>query len=367
MTLSSDSIPAREKVYHALKTAPGTRPELAQRTGLSVVSVIAAVDELIACELARLQETPPPSGRGRPAARVGLRLDTTITALDLGAPQVLAGRFNLLGGFQEGSETRTHGTAFSRFSEDPEHNVQLLQAWLQEQGSANLSVISVLGAVHPRTRILSSHPLGMKEYPLEKDLSERLGWPVLVENDANLSAWHSWHTLGLAKEDPLVFLNYSHGIGLGMVLGGKVYHGATGAAGEVSYAADPAKRGRHDILARRLIRHLHSAIPGSTTAEVAAVAVQGDRSALKALKLFNQDLANHLTAVAAVLDPAVMVLQDVPHAADPLQKELQKALSELDLHPRVMVSPLGPMGGLYSAAHYGAHILEQQKLRGEMP
>ncbi|GEM46263.1 ROK family transcriptional regulator [Deinococcus cellulosilyticus] len=363
MTTPPETRSARERVFDALKQGSATRPELAQRTGLSVVSVIAATDELIETGLVALDDTPPPTGRGRPAAKVRLRLDAhTITTIDLGTPEVIAGRYNLLGQRLFTDAPRAHGSPFTLYDQSPEKNVDRLYQWLADQGPAQLSVISVLGAVHPRTRRIHSYPLNLKDHPLEHELSQRLGWPVLVENDANLSAWQMWHTLKLSKDDPLVFLNFSAGIGLGMVLGGQIYYGSTGAAGEVSYAADPEKRGRHDILARKLLKHLHSVLPHSNTSQVAALAAEGNKAALRALKRFNQDLANHLTAVAAVLDPTVMVLQDLPHAAGPLLEEVRRALTDLDLPTKVIISPLGPYGGLDSAGAYGAAWLERVRL-----
>ena len=365
MTRPTEPKLARERVYAALKPGPGTRPELAQRTQLSVPTIISAVEELTSLGLVTLEDAPPPGGRGRPAARVRRVPERfAITTRDLGSSQTMSGLYDLEGTRLTWAE---HGTVGSQLTNDPERNVALLLGWLRGQGHADLSVISVLGAVNPRDRTLTSVPLALRDYPLEAELSAALGWPVLVENDANLSAWHAWHALGLTPDDPLVFLNFSLGIGIGMMLGGRVYHGATGAAGEVSFAADPAKRGHHEGLAQRLLRHLHVAVPQGNTAQVAALAAQGDKAARRALRSYNADLTNHLTAVAAILDPAVMVLQDVPHAAELLRQELQRALSELDLRPEVVVSPLGPLGGLDSAGQYGATHLEHDRLTRPTP
>lgn len=362
MTQAPESRSARERVYEALKAGPGTRPELASRTGLSVVSVIAAVDELASQKLAVLEDTPPPSGRGRPAARVRLNTEGfRITALDLGSPTVACGRYNLLA---EPEEVQQFGNPYQLLNDQPEHNLNLIQQWLSLHGPADVVAISMVGSINPRTRTVTHPVLGFHDFPLEARLSERMGCPVLLENDANLAAWHTWHHLEMQKEDPLAFLNYSYGLGLGLMLGGQMYHGATGGAGEISFAADPSKRVRHQPLAERLIGHLQEVNPSGSIEEVSVQAAQGDRRAKQALRLYVQDLANHLTAVVAMLDPAILVLQDIPHAAEPLLQETLRALSELHLPTRVMVSPLGPLGGLDSAGAYGAQWLERQKLFG---
>ncbi|UBV45342.1 ROK family protein (plasmid) [Deinococcus taeanensis] len=359
MIRPTESRSTRERVYTAIKIAPATRPEIAAQLGLSLPTVIAAVDDLIQAGVATLDDATP-GGRGRPPARVRFTPESlSITTVDLGGPQVTTGRYDLAG-------TRTayaeHGGPAAHLTPDPERNFTVLLKLLEAQGPADLSVISALGAINPRTRTLTSLPLAMRERPLEAQLSAALGQRVLVENDANLSAWHTWHTLGLTPDEPLVFLNFSHGIGLGLMLGGQLYHGATGGAGEVSFAADPGKRGRHELLAYRLFRHLHAAVPHGTIVEIAALAAQKDTAARRALRAFNSDLANHLTAVAAVLDPTVIVLQDIPQATSPLQQEVQRALSELGLNPKVLLSPLGPLGGLDSAGRFGATHLEQERL-----
>ncbi|GGJ36788.1 sugar kinase [Deinococcus roseus] len=360
MNISAPSTSARERVYQALKQGSATRPELAKRTGLSGVAVITAVEELQQARLAALEDTPLPGSRGRPATQVRLLLEEArITALDLGGAQVSTGAFNLLG---ERLGSALHGPPQQQISEDPAQNVAWLADLLQRQGQAHQSVIGVLGRVDPETRRVTSRPLKLQDHPLEQELSERLGWPVRVENDANLSAWHHWKVLNLRPSDPLVFLNFSFNIGLGMVLGGQVYSGARGAAGEIQYAADPNRTNPTEMMGLRLLGHLQWLSPNGSTADVALMGHQGHRAAQRALQRFNQDLAVHLTSVMAVLAPRVLVLQDVPLASELLRDEVRFTFAELGFDTRVMISPLGPMAGLVSAGVYGVKVLERTRL-----
>ena len=57
MTNTAEPKTARERVYHALKAGPATRPELAARTGLSVPTVINVVDTLLDTGLVSLEGT----------------------------------------------------------------------------------------------------------------------------------------------------------------------------------------------------------------------------------------------------------------------------------------------------------------------
>ncbi|GAB4429028.1 MAG: hypothetical protein OHK0015_12520 [Chloroflexi bacterium OHK40] len=234
--------------------------------------------------------------------------------------------------------------------------------WLREQGSADLSVVSAPGLVDPRTRMITSRVFGFRDYPLEAELSAALGWPVIVEDNANLAAWNAWRHLRLTPSDSLLYIIYSCGFGAGMMLGGTLYYGATGAAGKISLVTTPDKPSRHDQSLIRMINHLFAAIPGGTLSEVIALAKRGDETAQRAASTYTTDFASYLTFITAVIEPAILVLQDVPHVAELLSEEVRFALKDVGLQTQVMISPLGPLSELDSAAQYGIRALERARL-----
>jgi glucokinase len=72
--------------------------------------------------------------------------------------------------------------------------------------------------------------------PLRAELSDRLGVPVVVDNHSNVAA------LAEAHDDAcelvtrhLVMITVGHGVGGGLVLGGRIYRGATGGAAELGH------------------------------------------------------------------------------------------------------------------------------------
>jgi predicted NBD/HSP70 family sugar kinase len=68
-----------------------------------------------------------------------------------------------------------------------------------------------------------------------EELEERFGVPVLVDNDANLGALaEHWWGAGRGV-DELVYIEVSAGVGAGHIIGGKVYRGANGVAGELGH------------------------------------------------------------------------------------------------------------------------------------
>jgi glucokinase len=85
-------------------------------------------------------------------------------------------------------------------------------------------------------RVVSSANIPLRDVPLREALGDRLGVPVFVDNDATVAALAEAHDhdLRMVARD-LVMLTIGTGIGGGLVLGGRIYRGATGAAGELGH------------------------------------------------------------------------------------------------------------------------------------
>lgn len=86
-------------------------------------------------------------------------------------------------------------------------------------------------------RVVSSANVPLADVPLREVLGERLGVPVFVDNDATVAALAEAHDeqLQMVARD-LVMITIGTGVGGGLVLGGRIYRGATGGAGELGHA-----------------------------------------------------------------------------------------------------------------------------------
>ena len=71
--------------------------------------------------------------------------------------------------------------------------------------------------------------------PFAALVSEHVGRPVHVENDVNAAALGAFAHLRLAPDASLAYVNVGTGIAAGFVLGGRLWRGATGAAGEIGH------------------------------------------------------------------------------------------------------------------------------------
>jgi glucokinase len=85
-------------------------------------------------------------------------------------------------------------------------------------------------------RVVSSVNVPMANLPLRALLGERLGVPVFLDNDASVAALAEAHDQGLHMvTQDLVMITVGTGVGGGLVLGGRIYRGATGGAGELGH------------------------------------------------------------------------------------------------------------------------------------
>jgi glucokinase len=97
--------------------------------------------------------------------------------------------------------------------------------------------IGVPGIIDMETGLLRESPNlpGWAEYPVRAEIERRLTTMVILENDANVAAFgEKW--LGAAREhDDMAMLTLGTGVGGGLVLGGKIWHGMNGMAGEFGH------------------------------------------------------------------------------------------------------------------------------------
>src|SRR6202167_3263350 len=97
--------------------------------------------------------------------------------------------------------------------------------------------VGIPGIVDLTTGMLrkSANLAGFEEYPVRAEIERRLGARVALENDANVAALgEQW--LGAARGVPnMAVVTLGTGIGGGIVLGGKIWHGMTGMSGEFGH------------------------------------------------------------------------------------------------------------------------------------
>jgi glucokinase len=87
-----------------------------------------------------------------------------------------------------------------------------------------------------RSRVLFAPNLAWRDEPLRDRIAQRVGMPVVVENDANAAAWAEFR-FGAARDvpDSMVLFTVGTGIGGGIVIGGELLRGSHGIAAELGH------------------------------------------------------------------------------------------------------------------------------------
>jgi predicted NBD/HSP70 family sugar kinase len=200
----------------------------------------------------------------------------------------------------------------------------ILEAATKDGISTNkirVAVVGVPGVLHAETGNINLAPniAGIDGINFPALLQQRLGIEVLVENDVNLAALgEHWMTHRRDKDD-LVFLSIGTGIGAGLVIGGQLVRGASGAAGEIRYlpfGADPFEQeslkvgALERVTATSAIIRSYANLTGKqkSVPDIFELATTGDQDATKVLELAASYIARAIAAIAAVVDPASVVI-----------------------------------------------------------
>lgn len=111
-----------------------------------------------------------------------------------------------------------------------------------ERAGLSLSQVAAVGVGAPGTidfdaGVVTTAPNmpGWQDVALRAGVARRLGLPTVIENDANAAAYGEYWAGAGAQADPMVLLTLGTGVGGGVVIGGELLHGASGAAAELGH------------------------------------------------------------------------------------------------------------------------------------
>lgn len=181
--------------------------------------------------------------------------------------------------------------------------------------------ISVPGPVDPDTERPSQPPImpGWDAYPIPDHLTRALDVPVLVANDADAAALGEQRRAHPGSRS-LCFIKVSSGIGTGIVIGGQVYRGTDGGAGDIGhvkiagYDHMVCQCGAHGCLAAvasggAVARSLTAlGKPASSGSDVGSYLAAGDTDAARLTQEAGRVIGEVVATVVSLLNPAEVVL-----------------------------------------------------------
>ncbi|MDA0168473.1 ROK family transcriptional regulator [Solirubrobacter taibaiensis] len=228
------------RVLRALAQHPGlTRAELATRADTSRPTVSAALRMLEDRGFLEQRVEADERNIGRPPMRVFLAGSAASSVgLEITRTELHAGMFNIAGHVL--SQVRAPVHDFDDASSLLDDAAMLVRKLLDRHLRATAYVLGVGVAIaapidHEGHVVQDVSPTRWTRVNLAQELSERLGLPVSVENDANAAALAE-HRFGAGRScTDLLYLRLSAGVGAGLILGNRIYRGASGIAGEIGH------------------------------------------------------------------------------------------------------------------------------------
>jgi len=236
-----------------------------------------------------------------------------------------------------------------------------------------------------KTMLATPNIAGWNGVDLDSDLTQLIGLPVVIENDANAAAWGEARFGAGRGIDHLLMLTVGTGIGGGIVVNGDLYRGAFGVAAEIGhmrvvpdghlcgcgargcfeqYASGNGllRHAREAIaaspdIARNLLSRGDGTIDGLTGQAITEAARDGDAVALAAFNTTGQWLGAGIATLSVILDPACVVIGGgVIDAGEillqPTRAALERFMPFVGKHPnpKIIAASLGNEAGLVGVA-----------------
>jgi glucokinase len=263
--------------------------------------------------------------------------------------------------------------------------VEQLADVIDEAGPADavgLGVPSVIDFATGTARTSVNIPL--QGVPLRQLLTERVGIPTFVDNDATVAALAEAHDddLNLIATS-LVMITVGTGVGGGIVIGGRIYRGLTGAApelghiiigGDLSNGAPPNNsRPPHpgsleELAAGRALDRLGAARGIGDGHAVVDAARAGDPEARECMRILGERLGVGIANVVNIFDPELVVIGGGVSVAgelllDPAKESAARfIISGVGTQTRIELARYGPKAGVRGAALLAGQELEREAL-----
>jgi glucokinase len=263
---------------------------------------------------------------------------------------------------------------------------------MAQTGAKRDDVIGIgVGSPGPLDRergiVVTTPNLGWTNFPLRDAIQERTRLPVRIDNDANCATLGEWW-LGAARgASDVIGMTIGTGIGGGIIIGGRLYHGSSDVAGEIGHAtiditgrrckcgnygcleayasgpsiADRAREALSGDDSSMMVRMAGGDPSRITAATVYEAAKKGDDTALDVVRETSRFLGAGIANLLNIFNPDVVVIAGgVTQAGDTLFAPLRREVKRRAFKPAVEACEIVP-GILTAAGVVGAVAAYKQQ------
>jgi len=297
-----------------------------------------------------------------------------LLGIDLGGTSVKLGVAN---GAGSPCARATIATVPARGSDDAIARIaQAARALIEQTGSVTACGIGVPGELDASKRhlIRANHFPGWTNVAIAQALAAHLRIPVALENDANCAAWGEFR-VGIGRgARSLACFTLGTGVGGGLVIDGRLWGGANGAAGAFGHIVvdpdgPPCRCGQRGCVEQYASATAVAARYGRGSARDAFdAAARGEPDAVAVVDWACDGLAAGVATVIHIVQPDVVVLGGGMAAAGTVMLERVRAgvarrvRAAWLTHVRIECSTLGDDAGWIGAASWGARMAESSAM-----
>lgn len=325
-----------------LNEGPVSRATVSTKVGLTKATVSAIVSELIDKQLIREIGSDDTSLGRKPILLEFCHENGNVISIDLGVDTITVFTSDLKGnhcGLKQYKNSYDKSNISIRL-------INLIDETIDSLSDTPLGVVGITIALHGivlDNNIIFAPYYDYSDLPIAKDIEDKFGIPVSIENEANLLAIGE-RAFRKNSED-LVALSVHSGIGAGIIVDGKLHFGRNGLCGEIGHSivvADgkPCPCGNNGCLeqyaSEKAILKEYSARKGIvsiTLDEFVSAYNHHDEDAIEIIKQFSTYISVGINNLLHTVDPDVIVINSllvtyIPELIDMIKEKLQNRMSK---------------------------------------
>ena len=239
--------------------------------------------------------------------------------------------------------------------------------------------INISGRVNTQTGMSYSYYF-FKEEPLTEIFQQRLGLHVTIDNDSRAMAYGEFMKGDVKNEKNVLFVNVSWGLGLGIIVDGKLYYGKSGFSGEFGHISafeneilchcgkkgcletqasgsyiyrkfiEKVKEGNSSILAGRIKKG-----ESITQEDILEAALNEDMLAIELVEEVGYTLGKHIAGLINLFNPELVIIGGVvamtgDYLLLPIKSAVKKySLNLVNKDTTIKLSKLGDLAGVIGA------------------
>lgn len=233
---SKNALLKKRIITHYIYNGSSTITDLAKELDLSVPTVTKFISEM--CEEGYINDYGKlETSGGRHPSIYGLNPESGyFIGVDIKKFAINIGLINFKGDMLELNMNTPY--KFENTQEALERLCDLIKNFIKETEVNKDKIMNICINISGRVNPESGYSFSMfnfSEQPLAEVLAKKIGFPVCIDNDTRAMTYGEYMKGNVTGEKNIIFVNISWGLGIGIIIDGKIYTGKSGFSGEFGH------------------------------------------------------------------------------------------------------------------------------------